>query len=170
MVIAATSRLLISEFTTDDAEFILRLVNTPAWLKYIGDRKIRTASDALVYLTNGPIKSYAQNGFGLCHVMLKEENISIGMCGLIKRASLEDVDIGFAFLPEYCNKGYAFEAALAMLKHAQAIGLKRIVAITLPENDRSVKLLEKISMRFERILKLPEEKNELMLFSLNFGE
>ncbi|MEO8086158.1 MAG: GNAT family N-acetyltransferase, partial [Bacteroidota bacterium] len=101
MIIAETAQLIIREFTTGDTSFIIELVNTPSWIRYIGERNIKTDEDALAYLEKGPMKSYAENGFGLYCVELKLVNVPIGMCGLIKRATLEDVDVGFAFLPAY---------------------------------------------------------------------
>ena len=168
MLIAETQRLLLQEFTPDDADFIIELLNTPAWLQYIGDRKVKSRTDAVVYLANGPIKSYVEHGFGLYLVKLKHYGASIGMCGLIKRATLEDADIGFALLPQFEGKGYGFEAASATLSYAKTIKKKRIVAITLPENESSIKLLKKIGMHFERMVSFPGEDKELMLFAINF--
>lgn len=168
MPMSVTERLFIREFTTDDAAFIIDLVNTPSWLRYIGDRKVKTKEDAIRYLENGPIKSYKDHGFGLNMVMLKGEALPIGMCGLIKRDTLDDVDIGFAFLPSYEKKGYAFEAASAMLKTAQSLGLKRVVAITLPINESSVRLLKKLNMQFEKTIRFPGEEQELLMFGINY--
>src|SRR6185503_18613176 len=131
-----TTRLTIRRLSADDAEFILKLLNEPSWLRFIGDKGVRTVEDARAYILNGPVEMYSRLGFGLYLVELKEEGISIGMCGLIKRDALEDVDIGFAFLPEYWGKGYAYEAAAAVMSYARsALGLKRVVAITSVDND-----------------------------------
>src|SRR6478736_8102385 len=111
--ILETERLQLRQFEIDDAEFIVELVNTPGWLKFIGDRNIKTTEDAIRYLQNGPMKSYQENGFGLSLVEEKGNRKSIGMCGILKRDSLENPDIGFALLPEFVGKGYAFEIALA---------------------------------------------------------
>lgn len=167
MIIAETAQLIIREFTTGDTSFIIELVNTPSWIRYIGERNIKTDEDALAYLEKGPMKSYAENGFGLYCVELKLVNVPIGMCGLIKRATLEDVDVGFAFLPAYEGKGYAYESTEAVLSYAQKIKLKRIVAITLPGNEKSIKLLRKVNMHFEKMIQFPNEAEELMLFSIN---
>ena len=169
MIVTTTPRLVIREFTSRDPEFIVRLLNTPQWLQYIGDRKVKTKKDALKYLENGPIKSYHEHGFGLYLVALRDENISIGMCGLIKRDALEDVDIGFAFLPEFYGKGYAYESAISVVNHARSLGLKRVVAITLPDNESSIRLLKKINMNFEKMFQLPNDEKELMLFSINIA-
>ena len=163
--ILRTPRLLLREFESGDVNFILRLLNSPGWLQFIGDRNVRTAEDAYDYLANGPQKSYAQNGFGLWGVEDAATGNLIGMCGLIRRNTLEDVDIGFAFLPEYEGKGYAFEIASAVLLFAKMnLQLQRIVAITVPENRRSVRLLEKLGMKFEKMIRMGEE--DLMLFAL----
>lgn len=156
-----TDRLTLRHFTTDDAAFILALVNDPTWLEYIGDNGVRTLEDASAYIVNGPVAMYARVGFGLYATALKEEGTTIGMCGLIKRETLEDVDIGFAFLPQYRSQGYAYEAAAAVLAYGrQELGLERIVAITVPENLRSARLLEKLGLHFERLITLAGDDNE----------
>lgn len=158
-----TARLTLRRLVPEDAAFILRLVNEPSWLRYIGDRKIRTLEDAANYLVKGPLEMYARLGFGLLAVEL--EGTPIGMCGLIKRDTLPDVDIGFAFFPEYWGKGYAGEAAAAVLADgAGRLGLKRVVAITSLDNDRSIRLLEKIGFRFDRLIGGPDG-TQLRLFS-----
>ena len=168
MKILETERLVIRQFTLEDAPFILELLNEPSFIQNIGDRGVRTLSDAEMYLEKGPITSYARNGFGLCLVALKESHASIGMCGLIKRDALEDVDIGYAFLPKYWSKGYAIESALAVKEYGRTvIGLTRLVAITDPANEGSIHLLEKIGLRFEKMIRLSEEDIELKLFSWN---
>jgi RimJ/RimL family protein N-acetyltransferase len=167
--ILETDRLLLRQLTTDDAEFILELLNEPAWIQYIGDRGVRTLEDARAYILNGPVASYAKNGFGLYLVALKETNESIGMCGLIKRDTLDDVDIGYAFLPKYWGKGYAVEAAQAVKTYARdGLGLRRIVAITDPANGGSIRVLEKIGLGFERMVRLSADDIELKLFAIDF--
>ncbi len=166
MQLIYTEHLLIRRFTEADAPFIVELLNTPAFLKYIGDREVKCTEDAITYLQNGPLKSYEYHGFGLCLVALRETNKPIGMCGLIKRDTLEEIDIGFAFLPEYEGKGYAYECALAVLNYGlTTLGLKRIVAITSIENPRSVKLLERLGFRFEKIIRLQGSYEDLRLFT-----
>ena len=149
MIILETDRLILREFNTDDAAFILLLLNNPGWLRYIGDRNVKTMDDAKNYLLNGPMKSYYENGFGLSLVELKENHLPIGMCGLIKRETLEHVDIGFALLPEYAGKGYAYEIAAATMAHAEThLGITEIVAITTEDNEHSIRLLNKIGLAF----------------------
>jgi RimJ/RimL family protein N-acetyltransferase len=149
MLVLETERLVLRPFTTDDAPFILTLLNEPSFLRYIGDKKVRTLEDARQYLLNGPIASYERNGFGLCLVELKDSQTAIGMCGLLKREELPDPDIGFAFLPDFWNKGFAFEAAAAVMNDARArLKLNRILAIVNPDNYASIKFLERLGLKF----------------------
>ena len=160
-----TERLTLREFTTDDAEFSLRLLNEPSFLRFIGDKGVRNLQDARQYILNGPIASYNQNGFGLYLVVLKSTNTSIGMCGLIKRETLTDVDIGFAFLPEFWNKGYALESATAVFSYGKdVLKLPRIVAITNKDNVTSGKLLERLGLHFDRLIDLNGDGDETKLF------
>lgn len=162
--ILETERLLLRKPTTDDAAFMLRLVNEPSWLRYIGDRKVYTLEDARNYLLNGTIKSFETNGFGFGIVVLKETGESIGMCGLVKRDYLDDVDIGFAFFPEFTGKGYAYEMAEKTLAYARHdLGFNKIVAITTQDNFPSIRLLQKIGLTLEK--KIMVEGDELNLFS-----
>lgn len=150
---------------TDDAEFILTLLNDPAFLRFIGDKGVRTLDDARNYILNGPGEMYARLGFGLYLTELKEGGMPIGICGLIKRAGLDDVDIGFAFLPDFRAKGYAYEAAAAVMAYGKnVLGLKRIVAITSADNHASGKLLEKLGLPFERMIRLSEGAEQVRLF------
>ncbi len=159
-------RLRLRELTWDDAAFIVALVNTPGWLTYIGDRNIKTEEQAREYLTNGPMKSYVENGFGLWLVELKETVQPIGMCGLLRRDYLDHPDIGFAFLPDYQGKGYAYEAAEATISFAkEKLNIPTICAITLPNNKSSIKLLEKIGMTLQGTIQPPSSTEELFLYS-----
>ena len=165
MKVLETDRLILRWVSLEDAEFILGLLNEPSWLQFIGDKGVRTVEDARAYVLKGPVDMYSRLGFGLYLVELKESVLPIGMCGLIKRDTLEDVDIGFAFLPAYWGKGYAYEAAAAVLAYGEKVlGLNRIVAITSLDNDRSAKLLEKLGLRFEKVLKLAPGSEEVKLF------
>lgn len=166
--IIETDRLILRHLAEGDAEFILRLMNEPSWLRFIGNKGVRTLEDARSYILNGPVEMYARLGFGLYLVELKPEHLSIGICGLIKRDSLEDVDIGFAFLPEYWGQGYAYEAAHAVVNYgAGVLGLKRIVAITSVDNDSSIRLLAKLGLRFERLMKLSDDSEPVKLFGMD---
>lgn len=158
-----TERLVLRKLDVSDADFIVELLNTPGWLQFIGDRNVKTAADAEWYILNGPVKSYNTNGFGLYAVSLKDGR-PIGMCGLIKRDTLEHIDIGFAFLPAHSGKGYAYEAAIATLDYARKdLGLDTIVAITTQDNVQSINLLKKIGLRFERLIQMPGDDEVLML-------
>lgn len=151
MPILQTERLTLCHLTVNDAPFIFELLNDPDFLNFIGDRGIRTPNDAKNYIQTGPINSYEQHGFGLYLVRLKEGKTPTGLCGLLKRETLDDVDIGYAFLPEFRGKGYAFESAAAILKYGRTVlHLDRIVAITSPDNLASIKVLEKLGLQFEK--------------------
>ena len=162
-IILETERLVLREFNFDDAPFIFKLVNTPSWLKFIGDKNVRTVQDAKNYLETGPIESYKENGFGLSAVVLKDDHCLIGMCGLVNRESLEDIDIGFALLPEYSGLGYGNEIASATVRHAKnVLGLKKIVAITDAKNISSIKLLNRIGLQFEKTVSLSINDSALL--------
>jgi RimJ/RimL family protein N-acetyltransferase len=146
-----TDRLVVRPFTLDDAGFVLELLNDPSFLQHIGDKGVRTLEDARAYIESGPRASYARHGFGLCAVEPRGGGEALGMCGLLKRDALEHPDVGFAFLPRFRSKGYAFEAAAGVLAHARsALGLRRILAITSPGNTASIELLGRLGFRFER--------------------
>jgi len=166
VIILETERLILRKLSPDDAEFVLALLNEPSFLRYIGDKRVRDLDDARQYILTGPVASYERNGFGLYLVELKENGIPIGISGLVKRDTLPDADIGFAFLPAYWSKGYAVESAAAVMNYArEVLGLTRIVAITSPDNEASAKLLGKIGLRFERMIKLSEAAEEVKLFT-----
>lgn len=160
-----TIRLVLREFVKDDAPFIVNLLNQPSFIRFIGDKGIRTLDDARKYLDNGPIDSYHRHGFGLYLVELKDSKTPIGMCGLLKRDSLPNVDLGFAFLPDYWGKGFAFEAASVVMSHArEVLELHFFLAITDPDNEASIRLLEKLGFQFDRVIKLSEDASEVKLF------
>ena|SRR5687767_6145511 len=164
-----TDRLMLREPTINDAAFMLRLVNEPTWLQYIGDRKVYSVEDAKQYLLNGSIKSFNENGFGFSVVEIKETGEKIGMSGLVKRDYLDDIDIGFAYFPEYTGFGFALEAARATLDHAHtSLGFNRVVAITTPDNVRSIRLLEKLGLVFEKTIVVNDEN--LNIYSIDFKE
>ncbi len=165
MHVLETKRLILSRFTLKDAPFILELLNDPGWIRFIGDKKVRTLKAAKEYIRNGPQKSYAQLGFGLYAVKLKRSGRTIGMCGLLRRDTLDDADIGFAFLPRYTGKGYAFESSAAILDDAhESWGMKRILAITSVDNERSGRLLERLGFRYLKRICFTPGAEELKLF------
>ena len=159
-VILETERLILRKFVVGDAAFMLQIMNDPTWLKYIGDRNVHSVRDAEEYLINGAMQSYEANGFGFYIVLLRESLEPIGTCGLAKRDFLDLPDFGFAFLPSYTGKGFAFEVAEASLTFAgDELGLKELLAITLPKNERSIRLLEKLGFSF---VKSFNEANEVV--------
>lgn len=166
MKILETERLILRRVTVEDDEFILELLNDPSWLRFIGDRGVRTLDAARDYILKSLVSMYERLGFGLYLTELKGEGVPIGICGLIKRDSLEDVDIGFAFLPQFCRKGYGYESASAVMEYGKrTFGLKRLVAITSPENYPSARLLEKLGFNFEGMVKLSDDGEEISLFA-----
>jgi [ribosomal protein S5]-alanine N-acetyltransferase len=166
MKVLETERLILRHIEADDAAFILELINSPGWIRFIGDRGVRTLEGAREYIRTGPAAMVERHGFSLYLVERKDDGTPLGMCGLIKRDSLDDVDIGFAFLARHSGRGYAFESASAVMQHArQALGLSRIVAITSVDNHSSIRLLEKIGLRFESMVTLPGNDEEIKLFA-----
>ena len=166
MNILETERLILCNITIEDANFIFELLNDPNWIKYIGNKNVHDLESAKNYILNVPIKSYKKFGFGLFLVKLKDLDIPIGICGLIKRDNLENIDIGFAFLEKYVGYGYAFESANATLEYAKnTLGIKKIIAITNEDNYNSIKVLKKIGLVFEKMIKFENEEKELMLFA-----
>ena len=167
MTVLETERLILRRFNVDDAEFILKLVNEPSFLRYIGDKNVRNLEDARQYILNGPVASYDRNQFGLNLVELRDSHTPAGMCGLLKREELSSPDIGFAFLPEFWNKGFAFEAATAVLQDArERLRLERILAITSLDNDASIKLLERLGFHFESVITLQSTTERVKLFAI----
>ena len=166
-IVAETERLQLCRLALSDAPFVLELVNDPSWIRFIGDRGIRTLAQAEAYLREGPMASYAEHGFGLYLVRRTVDGMRLGMCGLIKRPSLPHVDIGFAFLPQFTGQGYAFEAATAVLHHArQDLNLTTIVAITAPDNQRSINLLQKLGLHYQEAITLAKDQPAVSLFRL----
>ncbi len=166
----ATERLTIRPFTLDDAAFVVELVNDPDWIRFIGDKAVRTPADAQDYLRRGPLAMYERHGLGLCAVERSGERSPLGTCGLIRREGLQDVDLGFALLPAARGQGIAAEASRAVLAHGfGALGLRRIVAIADLENAASAQVLLRIGMRFEQRVRLTPEDEELALYAIERG-
>jgi RimJ/RimL family protein N-acetyltransferase len=162
-----TKRLILRWFTPDDASFVYELLNEPAWKRYIGDRGIDSVEAARDYIETVPIASYRRHGFGLFAVELKANGTLVGMCGLIKRNVLKDVDIGFALVSRFEGHGLAHEAAAATLVYSRnTLGLDRVVAITSLDNERSARLLERLGMRYERLVCLSDDAEQLRLYSI----
>lgn len=161
-IISESKRLIISQFNLGDTEFILQLLNEELFIRYIADKNVRSHADAINYLTNGPILSYQNFGFGLNLVTLKDSALPIGMCGLLKREELEHPDLGFAFLSDFQGKGYAIEAAESVLNaEMSTYSLNTVLAVTLPGNLNSNRLLEKLGFHLKGKMRLHGKQNNL---------
>ena len=166
MKILETERAILREIDIKDAEFILDLLNQPSFIKYIGDRNVRTIEQAREYIESRFLESYKNFGFGMWAVELKPEQTPIGICGFVKRDSLPDADIGFAFLPQFERQGYGFETADAVMRYGRNfLHFKRVLAITSPENNASGRLLERLCFKFERLINVPHDTEKLKPFS-----
>lgn len=166
MKVLETPRLVLRHLADGDAPFILELVNDPDFLSNIGDRGVRNLDDAVRYIQNGPVASYERNGFGLYLVERKSDATPIGICGLIKREALPDVDVGFAFLPAYRNQGHASESAAAVLVYARdTLGIQRVVAVVSPDNSGSINVLTKLGLAYERPIRLAPDDDDIHLFA-----
>ena len=167
MIITETDRLILRELDHDDAPFILKLVNEPSWLENIGDKNVHNLEDAQRYLDEGPLKSYQENGFGLYLAELKLKKYPVGLCGLVKREGLDHPDIGYALLPDFWGAGLASEAARATLQYAQdKLGIDQVLGVTSMDNASSMRVLEKIGLRYDREVILPQQDHPSRLFCL----
>lgn len=167
--ILKTQRLRLRQFSLDDADFMLRLLNEPGWLRFIGDRGVTNLVQAQNYLQNGALENYRRLGFGFYAILTNDSIVPIGMCGLTKRDYLDAPDLGFALLAQYEGQGLAFEAAAACLQFAQhELQLSRVLATTRLDNERSAKLLEKLGMRFKENILHPDGDRYLKLYEINF--
>lgn len=165
MKILETERLILREIVESDDEFVLDLLNQPSFIKYIGDRNVTNLEQAREFIESRYRKSYADNGFGLYAVELKETSEAIGFCGFVKREGLPDADLGFAFLPQFEKRGFAFESASAVMKYGREnLNLQRVLAITTQTNESSIKLLNKLGFKFDGLIKMPNDTEELNLF------
>lgn len=164
-----TERLALRHLTKEDALFIVTLLNEPDWIKYIGDRNIRTIEAAKKYIKEGPMTMYKEHGIGLYLIELRENAQPIGLCGLLHRDFLKDVDLGFAVLSKYWGKGYAFEAAQGTLTYgAEVLGHRRIVGFTSLNNEKSANLLQKLGMKDEGTIKYVSSSEDVRLFAIEY--
>jgi RimJ/RimL family protein N-acetyltransferase len=169
MLILETERLQLRTVSPDDAAFYLELVNEPSWIRYIGDRGIRTLDAARSAILDGPVAMYERLGYSLYVVQRRSDGAAIGMCGLIRRDVLPGTDIGYAMSPRYWGQGYAYEAAAAVVAHARgALGLPCLMAITSPDNDASIQLLGKLGMRFVERTRLDGWETDSNVYRLDF--
>ena len=166
MQVIQTRRLNLRWLAESDAEFIFDLLNQPPCLKFIGDRGVCNLDDARAYIKTGPLAMINRYGFGLYLTEITASRTPIGLCGLLKRETLNDVEIGFAFHPDFWGQGYANEAALACMNYARDnLQLERIVAITVPSNDASIRLLKTIGMQYEKEISLGNSSEVLQLYA-----
>ena len=164
-----TEHLLLNPTSVEDAGYVLELLNSPKWLHYIGDRNVMSLDDAKKYVEERILPQLYELGYSNYTITLKSNGAKIGSCGLYKREGLEHVDIGFAFLPQYEKQGYAFESASKILEVANSeLHLKKVLAITTQENTDSQKLLEKLGLKFQKIIRIPNDEEDLMLYEINF--
>jgi ribosomal-protein-alanine N-acetyltransferase len=160
-----TPRLVLRRFVFDDAPFVLGLLNEPSFIENIGDKGVRTLEDAERYLRDGPMAMYERYGFGLWHTARKSDGAAVGMCGLLRRDTLPDADVGYAYLPAFWGQGYAFEAAEATLRHgARKFGLQRVLGVVSPGNAGSIRVLEKLGLRFERMFPMHAGEPDVKLY------
>lgn len=163
----ATDRLVLRRLTRDDAEFVLRLLNDDSFVRNIGDRGVRTHEQAIAYLQAGPIASYARHGHGLYLVTRASDDVAIGLCGLVRREGLAHPDLGYALLPEFTGRGYAFEAARAVLRSARdTLTLATIQAVVMPTNTRSIRLLDVLGFVQVGTIALHDDRPADLLFEL----
>ena len=165
-----TPRLTLRCLEFSDASFVVELLNQPSFIKNIGDRGVRSIEDAHNFMRAGPMAMYERTGMGLLHVARKSDGAAVGMCGLLQRDILPDVDLGYAFLPAYWGSGLAFEAADAAVRHGvRKFGLKRIIGVVSEGNMPSIRVLEKLGMRFERMYPMYPDEPEVRLYGMNPG-
>jgi ribosomal-protein-alanine N-acetyltransferase len=168
-VVLETARLTMRRFALHDAEFILELLNEPSFVRYNGEKGVRTLDDAKNYLKTGPMESYRRHGFGLLLVTRRDDQVPVGMCGLLQRDELDDPDVGFAFLPQFWSMGYGAESTEAILQYGRdRLEMKRIVAITSPENDASIRLLLKAGLSFESTVRLAPDAGDVNLYAVGY--
>lgn len=170
-IIAETERLLHRKFDPHmDAAFWLELVNTPKWLQYIGDRNVHSLEQATAYINDRIFKHYIDHGYGAYVMILKSTGESIGNCGLFKRPVLDHPDIGFSLLPAYEGHGYAFEGASAVMQMVRALNLPKLYSVAVPYNDRSIHLMKKLGLTFEKNFRMEGDPEELCLYSMNLSD
>lgn len=171
MIILKTERLQLRRMTLDDADFIIELLNSPKWIRFIGKREVDTMDQARAYLKERVLPNYDSLGFGFYIVERMFDMSRVGNCGLTLRTGMEHADIGYSLLPQFEGKGYAFEAAEAVLDYGFEIHmLKHIEAIVTQDNDASIHLLKKLGMKYKSNIRLPEDHEELMLFGIDAEE
>ena len=171
MALIETERLQMRRLTRDDADLLLAVWNDPTFIRFVGDRGIRTITEAVAGFEEGPLKLYEEYGYGPFRVALKASDTPIGICGLFRRDWLDEPDIGFGLLPEFCGHGYGFESAEAVVKHARSeLRLPRLAAIVSPDNKASIALLEKLGLQFERMATTGEDEHEVRVYAIQLED
>ena len=166
MTVLETERLLLSRLSYDDCDLVVELLNEPSFQRFIGDKEVRSRDDARKYLRKGPIGSYERHGFGMFLVRNKSDNAPMGMCGLVKREEFDAPDVGFAFLRRVWANGYAVESAIAVLEYGKnVLQLPRIIAMVDPENEASIRLVEKLGLTFAGMVRMPGETDEINMYT-----
>lgn len=166
-----TERLRLCRLTLDDAGLMLAIWNDPAFIRFVGDRGIRTIDEARVALQEGAFRLYAEHGFGPYRMSLRSDGSAVGICGLFRRDGLADTDIGFSTLPQYCGRGYGFEAARAVIEHARDDArLIRLTALVASQNVASMRLIEKLGMMFEKMVRIPGDSADVRLYSMSLAD
>ena len=166
-----TERLFLRRVTLDDTRLMLAVWNDPAFVRNVGDRGVRTTEQAQEALQTGALKLYEDYGYGPYSMVLKSDESQIGICGLFRRENLEDPDIGFAVLPDFCTRGFAGEAARAVVTHARDdLGIRKLTAIVSPGNGPSIGLIEKLGLTFERMITMPGDDEAICLYSTTLAQ
>ena len=166
-----TTRLFLRRITADDAGLMLAVWNDPAFVKHVGDRGVRTEPDARKEVEAGALRLFAEYGYGPYKMIRKEDAAAIGICGLFRRDNLDDPDIGFAVLPDYCGNGYAAEAARAVIAHARDdLGIRYLTAIVSPGNAASIGLIEKLGLTFSAMITMPGEDEAIRLYAMTLDQ
>jgi ribosomal-protein-alanine N-acetyltransferase len=165
-----TERLTMRRITPHDADLMLAVWNDPAFVRYVGDRGIRTIEQAAKAIEEGAMRLFSEHGFGPYRMALKTDDTAVGICGIFAREGMDEPDLGFSVLPEFCKRGFAYESAVAVIRHARVdLKLPRLTAIVSPENAASVGLIEKLGLQFERMIRLPGENSDISLYAVSFG-
>ena len=166
-----TERLQLRKLTLDDAGLMLHVWNDPAFVRHVGDRGIRTVKDACAAMRKGALHLYDAYGFGPYRMALRDDDTPIGICGLFRREGLDEPDIGYSTLPDFCGQGYAFEAATAVIAYARSeLALDRLIAIISPTNDASIGLIRKLGFEFERMHTMPDDEDEICVYGKSLIE
>jgi RimJ/RimL family protein N-acetyltransferase len=166
-----TPRLLLRRLEFADAPFLVTLLNEPSFIENIGDRGVRSIEDAQRYLREGPLAMYQKYGFGLWHTARKTDGMAVGLCGLLRRDILPDVDVGYALLPAFWGMGFAYEATSATLRHgADKFGLERVIGVVSEGNAGSIRVLEKLGMSFERMFAMRENEPPVRLYGRTLND